>query len=219
MPRPLTWTPGTHAAGAASTSSDTDLINACSDQAGDDRELGHGVPGHVRQEPQVSGWDDLVLASFLATGAVAAIGYAQVLYVLPVSLFGMSVAAAELPELARRRGEASGVLRERTRAALSRVAFYVVPSFLAFVALGDVIVAALYQTGQFGRSDTLLVYLTLCGYAIGLLASTSSRLLSYTFFALRDTRTPARCAAAQVSVSAVLGAVLMVQFERIDPFG
>jgi putative peptidoglycan lipid II flippase len=168
---------------------------------------------------QISGWVDLVLASFLAAGAVASIGYAQVLYVLPVSLFGMSVAAAELPELSRRRSEAVAVLRDRTRAALSRVAFYVVPSFIAFVALGDIIVAALYQTGAFDRSDTLLVYFTLCGYAVGLLASTSSRLLSSTCFALRDTRTPARSAAVRVSVSAVLGAVLMVQFEPIAPFG
>jgi putative peptidoglycan lipid II flippase len=174
--------------------------------------LGRGVV-------QVSGWVDLVLASFLATGAVAAIGYAQVIYVLPVSLFGMSIAAAELPELSRRRGEAVTVLQNRTRASLARVAFYVVPSFIAFVALGDVIVAALYQTGEFDRFDTLLVYLTLCGYACGLLASTSGRLLASTFFALRDTRTPARCAAIRVAASAFLGAALMIQFEPVSPFG
>jgi putative peptidoglycan lipid II flippase len=174
--------------------------------------LGRGVV-------QISGWIDLVLASFLAAGAVAAIGYAQVLYVLPVSLFGMSVAAAELPELSRRRGEASDVLRARAGAALARVAFFVLPSFVAFVALGDVIVAALYQTGEFDRADTILVYLTLCGYALGLLASTWSRLLASTFFALRDTRTPAWCAAARVAASAFFGAALMIQFESIAPFG
>jgi putative peptidoglycan lipid II flippase len=174
--------------------------------------LGRGVV-------QISGWIDLILASFLAAGAVAAIGYAQVIYVLPVSLFGMSVAAAELPELSRRRGEASAVLRARAGAALARVAFYVLPSFVAFVTLGDVIVAALYQTGEFDRADTILVYLVLCGYALGLLASTWSRLLASTFFALRDTRTPAWCAAARVTASALLGAGLMIQFEPIAPFG
>jgi putative peptidoglycan lipid II flippase len=174
--------------------------------------LGRGVV-------QVSGWIDMVLASFLATGAVAAIGYAQVLYMLPVSLFGMSVAAAELPELSRQRGEAAGVLRARTRAGLERVAFYVVPSFIGFVALGDVIVAAMYQTGEFDRFDTVVVYLTLCGYACGLLATTASRLLASTYFALRDTRTPARYAAVRVAMAAVLGAGLMLQFEPIAPFG
>lgn len=174
--------------------------------------LGRGVV-------QLSGWFDLVLASFLAAGAVAAIGYAQVLYVLPVSLFGMSVAAAELPELARQRREATEILRARTIAGLERVTFYVVPSLVAFVLLGDVIVAALYQTGEFGRDDTLVVYLTLVGYSIGLLASTTTRLFSSTFFALRDTKTPARYAAARVATAAVLGAVLMVQFEPIRPLG
>jgi putative peptidoglycan lipid II flippase len=174
--------------------------------------LGRGVV-------QISGWLDLVLASFLAAGAVAAIGYAQVIYILPVSLFAMSVAAAELPELSRRRAEASTVLRERARAALARVMFYVLPSFVAFLALGDVIVAALYQTGEFDRADTMLVYLTLCGYGLGLVASTWSRLLASTFFALRDTATPARMAAVRVTTSALLGAALMIQFEPIAPFG
>jgi putative peptidoglycan lipid II flippase len=174
--------------------------------------LGRGVV-------QLSGWLDMVLASFLAAGAVAAIGYAQVLYVLPVSLFGMSVAAAELPELSRQRSEAVDVLRERTRAGLRRVTFYVVPSVVGFLALGDVIVAALYQTGEFGRQDTLLVYFTLIGYTIGLLASTSTRLFSSTFFALRDTKTPARYAAVRVASAAILGATLMLQFESVRPLG
>ena len=52
---------------------------------------------------QVSTYVDMVLASLLAIGALARIRYAQTLYVLPVSLFGMSIAAAELPELARER--------------------------------------------------------------------------------------------------------------------
>jgi putative peptidoglycan lipid II flippase len=174
--------------------------------------LGRGVV-------QLSGWLDLVLASFLAAGAVAAIGYAQVLYLLPVSLFGMSVAAAELPELSRRRSEATAVLRERTQAGLRRVTFYVVPSVVAYLALGDVVVAALYQTGEFDRNDTLLVYLTLVGYSVGLLASTTTRLYSSTFFALRDTKTPARYAAVRVAAAGLMGATLMVQFEPITPFG
>lgn len=174
--------------------------------------LGRGVV-------QLSGYVDMVLASLLAVGAVAAIGYAQVIYVLPVSLFGMSVAAAELPELARRRSGAEEVLRERTRGALQRVAFYVVPSFIGFALLGDVIIAALYQTGEFDPEDTLLVYLTLLGYTVGLLASTSTRLFSSTFFALRDTRTPAKYAIIRVMAAAVLGFLLMIQFEPITIFG
>lgn len=181
------------------------------------RNAGPAIMG--RGVVQLSGWLDMVLASFLAVGAVAAITYAQVLYMLPVSLFGMSVAAAELPELSRARSGETEALRLRTVAALKRVAFFVIPSAVAFLLLGDVLVGALYQTGEFGRTDTLLVYATLAAYSVGLIASTSTRLFSSTFFALRDTRTPARLAALRVTIAAVVGAVLMVQFEPVAPFG
>jgi putative peptidoglycan lipid II flippase len=174
--------------------------------------LGRGVV-------QLSGWIDMVLASLLAVGGVAFISYAQTIYVLPVSLFGMSVAAAELPELARRRTGALDVLRERASAGLQRVAFYVVPTFVVFLVLGDIVVAFLFERGEFNRQDTLIVYLTLLGYTTGLLASTATRLLSSTFFALRDTVTPARVAGLRVLVAALLGFGLMVQFEPVSLFG
>ena len=53
---------------------------------------------------QISAYVDTVLASLLPTGAVAGLSYAQVLYTLPVSLFGMSVSAAELPAMASAAG-------------------------------------------------------------------------------------------------------------------
>jgi len=181
------------------------------------RNAGPAIMG--RGVVQLSGYIDTFLASFLAAGALAAVGFAQILYMLPVSLFGMSVAAAELPELSRQRMGAVEVLRARTSASLQRIAFYIVPSFIAFVLLGDVIVAALYQTGEFDRTDTILVYLTLVGLSIGLLASTATRLFSSTFFALRDTKTPAKFAVVRVLTAAVFASALMVQFEAIPRFG
>jgi putative peptidoglycan lipid II flippase len=164
---------------------------------------------------QISGWLDLVLASFLAAGAVAFIGYAQVLYTLPVSLFGMAIAAAELPELSRQRQGASEAIRLRTNASLARLAFFVVPSVVAFFLLGDVVVAALYERGEFSPGDTMITWMVLGAFTVGLLASTSTRVYSSTYFALRDTRTPAKLAAVRVASAAVLSLVLMVQFEPI----
>jgi putative peptidoglycan lipid II flippase len=164
---------------------------------------------------QLSSYVDMVLASLLAIGAVAHLRYAQTLYVLPISLFGMSVAAAELPELAREREGAIDVLRDRTIGAIRRVAFYVVPSFVAFVLLGNVIVAGLYQAGEFHASNVALVWLTLAGYSAGLLASTTTRIYQSAFFALRDTKTPARVAVLRVVTSAIAGGVLMTQFETV----
>ena len=174
--------------------------------------LGRGVV-------QLSTYVDMVLASLLAIGALARLRYAQTLYVLPISLFGMSVAAAELPELARERSRATEALRERTVAAQRRVAFFVVPSFVAFMLLGEVLVSGLYRAGEFGTPDVLIVSLTLAAYSVGLLASTSTRVYQSAFFALRDTKTPARVAGLRVLVAAGAGALLMLQFEPVTIFG
>ena len=168
---------------------------------------------------QLSSYVDLVLASLLAIGALARLRYAQTLYVLPVSLFGMSVAAAELPDLARERDRATDALRERAAAAVRRVAFYVVPSVVAFVVLGDVLVAGLFRAGEFKAADVTVVWITLIGYSAGLLASTCTRVYQSAFFALRDTATPARVAGLRVLAAFVAGSLLMLQFEPISVLG
>ena len=78
---------------------------------------------------QLSGWLDLVLASFLTVGTLAALGWAQRVYLLPVALFGFSIAAVELPELARlAAGERAAATRRRFEAAFRRSVFVVAPT-------------------------------------------------------------------------------------------
>jgi putative peptidoglycan lipid II flippase len=157
---------------------------------------------------QISAFVDAWLASWLGTGAVAALGYAQSLYTLPVSLFGISVSAAELPEMSSALGEQSDVaakLRARLDAGLRQIAIFIVPSSMGFLALGDVMAGALYQNGKFGRSDTVYVWAILAGSAVGLLASTLGRLYASTYYALHDTRTPLRFAVVRVFLTTVLG--------------
>jgi putative peptidoglycan lipid II flippase len=179
--------------------------------------LRNAVPAVMgRGVVQLSGWVDLVLASFLFDGAVAALGYAQTFYMLPVSLFGMSIAASELPELSRAGGGEAEPLRRRVEAGLRQMAVFVVPSAVGYLLLGDVIVGAMYERGDFVRSDTLLVYMILGGYSLGLLASTATRLYSSAFFALQDTRTPAKLAVVRVVTSALLGGTLMVLLEPVQ---
>ena len=155
---------------------------------------------------QVSSYVDQVIASFLPSGAVAALAYAQTLYLLPVSLFGMSISSAELPELSS--GVGGDALRARLDAALRRVAFLVVPSAVAFAALGDRVAALVFQTGAFSRDDVAWVWAVLAGSSVGLLASTLARLYASAFWALHDTRTPLRFAMARVALGAGLAALL-----------
>jgi putative peptidoglycan lipid II flippase len=174
--------------------------------------LGRGVV-------QLSGYVDLLLASLLAIGAPVRLRFAQTLYMLPISLFGMSVAATELPELAREGDAAVEALRTRMAAALRRVAFFVVPSCVAFIAIGEVLVAGVFRTGEFLATDVRIVWLILAVYSLGLIPSTATRVFQSTFFALRDTRTPARVAAIRVVAAAAAGGVFMTQLEPVSAFG
>ena len=162
-----------------------------------------------RGSVQLSSWVDAIIASLLPTGAAAVIiNYAQPLYMLPVSLFGMSVSAAELPAMSRVAGDPAAVreaLGERLRGGLRQIRFFVVPSAIAFLALGGEIAGAVYQSGDFDRADTMLVWGALAGYAIGLVASTQGRLYASAFYALRDTRTPVKFSFVRIGVSLSLG--------------
>jgi putative peptidoglycan lipid II flippase len=166
---------------------------------------------------QISAYVDTVLASLLPTGAVAGLAYAQVLYTLPVSLFGMSVSAAELPAMSSATGddtERAAFLRTRLASGLRQIAFFVVPSAVAFLGLGDVIAGALFQTGEFTREVTLYVWGILAGSAVGLLASTLGRLYASTYYAMRDTRTPLRYAVLRVALTIVLGYLFALPLPR-----
>lgn len=166
---------------------------------------------------QLSAYVDTFIASWLPTGAVAALTNAQMIYTLPVSLFGISITAAELPEMAAVVAadvDAYDGLRTRLDTALRRMAFYVVPSAMAFLALGDLIAGALLQSGRFGRGDARYVWTILAGSAIGLLASTVGRLYASAFFALRDTRTPLLFAVVRVLLTTTLGYVCALPLPR-----
>jgi putative peptidoglycan lipid II flippase len=120
----------------------------------------------------------------------------------------MSVSAAELPSMSSAIGDHQAIaaqLRQRLDAGLRRIAFFIVPSSMGFLALGDVIAAALLQTGRFTHDDAVYVWGILAGSTIGLLASTLGRLYASTYYALRDTRTPLRYAIIRVILTTVLG--------------
>src|SRR4029077_15087534 len=111
-------------------------------------------------------------------------------------------------------------LQRRLDAGLRQIAFFVVPSAMAFLALGDVIAAALFQPGRFTHEDAVYVWAILAGSAVGLLASTLGRLYSSTFYALRDTRTPLNYALIRVGTTTVFGYFFALPLPRllgVDP--
>lgn len=182
------------------------------------------VPAFVgRGVVQLSAYVDAWLASYLGNGAVSSFTYAQAIYVLPISLFGMAISAAELPAMSRAVGstaEIGAYLRGRLRDGLERIAYFIVPSVVALLALGDLIVHLLFESGRFQRGNTIWVWEILIGSCVGLLASTMGRLYSSTFYAMRDTRTPLRFAVVRVVLTTVLGylfALVLPPLLGIDP--
>jgi putative peptidoglycan lipid II flippase len=163
---------------------------------------------------QLLSYVDLILASLLAVGAVSALTYGQVLYLLPISLFGMAVAAAELPELARLGPAGRGRIKERLVTGMERVTFYVAPTVALYVLAGDVIVRLLLERGEFQPADTRLVWFVIGAFALGLLGTTRSRLLQNGLYALDRTKLVARIAVLRVGLAALLGAILMFPLDR-----
>lgn len=168
---------------------------------------------------QISSFLDITLASFAAHGAVSALYYAQRLYYLPLSLFGIAVAAAALPEMSRDiEAQARDVVRERLAGGFRQILFFVLPSAAAFVAFGELMVATLFERGDFGPASTFVVYVVLVAYAFGLVAASSVKLFASGFHAMLDTRTPLRYAIVSVSVGLLTGGALLFALrERVQP--
>jgi putative peptidoglycan lipid II flippase len=186
--------------------------------------LGNFAPVFVsRGVVQISGYLDSIIASWLPLGAVAALTNAQLLYTLPISLFGMSVAAAELPELSEQAGRDGGAghaLRDRLGRGARQVAFFVVPAAVGFLTLGHLVAGVVFQSGAFTRADALWVWGTLAGATIGLVPQSLGRLLTSAHYALADTRSPLRFAGLRVGFGLAFGlpaALFVPDLIGVDP--
>jgi putative peptidoglycan lipid II flippase len=173
---------------------------------------------------QLTAYIDTMIASLLPTGAVTGLANAQIIYTLPVSLFGIAISASELPAMS---GDAAidtapegryGALARRIDAALQRMAFFVIPSAVAFALIGDVIAGVLLQTGRFTAADSRYVWGILAGSSIGLLATTMARLYSVAHYAIGDTKSPLRFAIVRLIAVTVLGYVCAIVLPRALQF-
>ncbi len=163
---------------------------------------------------QLSGLVDTFLGSYTGEGGLASLGYAQLVQVLPISLFGVAVTAVALPDLARDAisETPNAQLRARIATGFRRIAYFVLPSAFAFAAFGPQIVGALFQTGRFDADDTVLVGGVLAAYGIGLLGGSTVKLFASGFYAMRDTRTPVRIAIVSLVISGFLSWFFMRRF-------
>lgn len=160
---------------------------------------------------QLSSTIDISIASRVPGNAITSLTYANVVVLLPVALFGVSIAASSLPEFSRDSGASKhDVLLERLRAGWQRVLFYILPSTVACIAFGDVIIGMLYRTGKFTAADERVVHSVLAGFAVGLVSYGSVKLLSSAHYALKDYKTPLRASLSSLVVSAIISIALAI---------
>jgi putative peptidoglycan lipid II flippase len=155
---------------------------------------------------QVSSFLDQFWATLTGERASAILMHTQTISLLPVSLFGMAISASELPAMSEDAATRVDALRDRLKASLQRLVFFVIPSAAAFVFLGDALGGVLLKS----PADARVSWYVLLGSAVGLTASTQGRLYSSAFFALKDTRTPLNFAVVRVTVSAALAAAAVL---------
>ena len=158
---------------------------------------------------QVNVFVNTVLATGEGTGAVSWLNYAFRLMYLPIGLFGVSIATATLPTVARHVAQQDETAARRTIAdSLSLMMMLNVPATIGLMVLAAPIVRVIFERNAFTAADTMATAAALQFYAIGLLGYSVVRIASPVFYALGQNLTPVKVSVATVLVNVVLNIVL-----------
>jgi putative peptidoglycan lipid II flippase len=151
-----------------------------------------------------------LLASMLPEGSVSYLYYADRLVEFPLGIVAMAAATAVLPSMSRdvALGKPERVA-ETFAAAFRMVTFITLPATAGLLLLAEPIVALLFLRGEFTPADARLTARALSYYSAGLWSFSMVRIAVSAFFALQDSRTPFRAAAACIGANLLLGALLM----------
>ncbi len=156
---------------------------------------------------QVSTMLDVVWASLLPAGSIAALYYADRIAQLPLGVIGIAIGTALLPLLARqlRAGSTEAAMANQNRAIEFGLLFSL-PAAAALWILAEPMIRILFEHGRFGHDDTLRAAGALAAYAIGLPAFMLVKALTPGFFARHDTSTPLYIALAAIAINVGLNA-------------
>jgi putative peptidoglycan lipid II flippase len=168
-------------------------------------------PGTVGQAAvQVNILVNMWLATGEGTGAVSWLTYASRIMFVPVHMFGVSLATASFPEVARSAADrAFAEVRRTLSFSLRLMLMLVVPASFALLVLAEPLVALIFEGRQFTPRDTEAVAAALVWYAPGLAGYATTRVLSPAFYALDDARTPMVVSIVTVGVNLALNLVLV----------
>jgi putative peptidoglycan lipid II flippase len=159
---------------------------------------------------QLALFADTLIASFLPTGALSALYYADRINQLPIGVVGIAVGTVLLPEMSRRlaAGDERGAALAQARG-IQLALLMAVPCVAAAIAIPDLIMRALFARGAFTAADAAAAGATLAAYAVGLLPFVMMRSFTAPFYARGDTLTPVKAALLAAAVNIALKVVLM----------
>jgi putative peptidoglycan lipid II flippase len=159
---------------------------------------------------QLALFADTIIASFLTTGALSALYYADRIDQLPIGVIGIAVGTVLVPEMTRRvaAGDHAGAHSAQNRA-IEFALLLAVPCVVAFLVLPGVIMKGLFMRGAFTAADAHASAMTLVAYTIGLVPFVLIRSVVAPFLARGDTLTPMKAALTGTAVNIVCKILLM----------
>ncbi len=159
---------------------------------------------------QVNVFIGTFLASFLGEGGISILYYAFRLIQFPIGIFGVAIATAAFPTMAKQATDRSlAEVGDTAAYSIRLVLFVTLPSMIALMVFRVPIVQLLFERGAFDRSVTLATADAVFFYALGLGAYVSNRILVAAFYSIQDTTSPVKIGAVAVLVNIASSLLLM----------
>ncbi len=167
---------------------------------------------------QINVFVDMILASFLPTGAVSYLYYADRLNQLPLGVIGIAIGTALLPKLSKAINGNEGEKKQANRLfnqALIYSFLLALPAAIALAIIPNVLIEALFERGAFGFEASQATAMALFAYALGLPAFVGIKVFGNSFYAYEDTKTPVKIAALGAVINIILSLIFIQYFAHV----
>lgn len=156
-----------------------------------------------------------VIALGIGASSVSAITLAFALMLMPQAAIAQSAGIASLPTLSAQAemGE-DEAFRQTISRIMRMILLLAIPASVGLIMLRQPLVSTLYQRGAFSAQDTQMVAWALLWYSVGLVGHSLVEVLTRSFFARHDTKTPVIVTTSAMALNVMLSFVLTDVFRR-----